>query len=276
MKLVNAALMAALFGVTLGGWKSHELTAKRKSPPVVTITARDYSYDAIPDIPAGVVDLRLHNLGKDIHHAAIFKLSEGKTAEDFVAAIKNPGPPPAWAMPVAGPNAPAPGATSNVIGELTPGSYVVLCFVDTNGGIPHFMKGMSRGFRVTASSNKSKLPKSDASVDLYDYGFRFARLSSGPHVIRVTNSAAQPHEIELVRLMPGKTEKDLHTWLTGPMTSIPPGMPIGGVMNVMPGSDPEFRATLAPGRYVAFCFIPDAKDGKPHFFHGMEYAFDVR
>jgi hypothetical protein len=275
---VSRLAIAGVAVVALGGWTAfHTTSMKPAAPPVVTITARDYSYDPIPDIKAGVVDLRLHNLGKDLHHAAIFKLSGGKTPADFIAALKNPGPPPAWAMPVPGPNGPNPGGTANSISELTPGDYVVLCFIDTNGGVPHFMKGMYRGFRVVPSTNNAKAPKADLGLTLFDYGFKFApKLTAGSHLIRITNTAAQPHEVEIVRLLPGQTAAQLHSWLLGPMTSRPPATGIGGVMNVTPGSHPEFRATFPAGHYVAFCFIPDARDGKPHFLHGMEQEFDVR
>ena len=33
---------------------------------------------------------------------------------------------------------------------------------------------------------------------------------------------------------------------------------------------------LAPGNYGLICFIPDAKDGKPHFMHGMATQFSVK
>jgi hypothetical protein len=32
---------------------------------------------------------------------------------------------------------------------------------------------------------------------------------------------------------------------------------------------------LEPGTYALICFIPDAKDGKPHFMHGMMKEFKV-
>ena len=268
-----AALMAAFFGLP----SSRTPALKPATPPVVTITARDYTYDPIADIPAGVVDLRLHNLGPDFHHAAIFKLAPGKTAAQFVAALKNPGPPPAWATPVPGPNAPRVGETSNSIAKLTVGNYIVMCFIDTNGGVPHFIKGMSRGFRVVPSRNASRAPKADIHLSLFDYGFKFAvPPGPGPHVVRLSNLALQPHEIELFRLDDGRTAEELHAWLLGPMTTRPPAAPVGGVMNVPPGANPEFRVTLDTGRYVAICFVPDSKDGKPHILHGMEYAFEVR
>jgi hypothetical protein len=33
--------------------------------------------------------------------------------------------------------------------------------------------------------------------------------------------------------------------------------------------------TLTAGEYGLLCFIPDAKDGKPHFVHGMIKQFVV-
>jgi hypothetical protein len=274
-KAVSGAVLSA--AVVGGWWSSHAATVKPANPPVVTITSRDYSYDPIADIPAGVVDLRLHNLGPDFHHASIFKLAPGRTAEQFIAALKSPGPPPMWATPAPGPNAAPVGESSNSIAELTPGNYVVMCFIDTNGGVPHFMKGMFRAFRVVPSANTGRAPKADMNLNLFDYGFKFAGpVTAGSHIIRISNTSMQAHEIELFMLDDGKTAKDLHGWLFGPMNTKPPASAVGGVTNVPPGAHPEFRVTLMPGHYVANCFIPDAKDGKPHILHGMEYAFEVK
>jgi hypothetical protein len=30
-----------------------------------------------------------------------------------------------------------------------------------------------------------------------------------------------------------------------------------------------FTITLAPGKYLLICYVPDAHDGKPHVAHGM-------
>jgi hypothetical protein len=32
---------------------------------------------------------------------------------------------------------------------------------------------------------------------------------------------------------------------------------------------------LAPGDYVALCFLPDAGDGAPHLAHGMALPFTI-
>jgi hypothetical protein len=33
---------------------------------------------------------------------------------------------------------------------------------------------------------------------------------------------------------------------------------------------------FTPGHYALICFVPDAKDGKAHFMHGMTQDFDVK
>ena len=36
-----------------------------------------------------------------------------------------------------------------------------------------------------------------------------------------------------------------------------------------------FTADLTPGNYALLCFVPDAKDGKPHLEHGMVKQFKI-
>jgi hypothetical protein len=49
----------------------------------------------------------------------------------------------------------------------------------------------------------------------------------------------------------------------------PPGTIHGGLSGIMPGSHSFIEVDLPPGEYGLLCFLPDAKDGKPHFEHGM-------
>jgi uncharacterized cupredoxin-like copper-binding protein len=42
-----------------------------------------------------------------------------------------------------------------------------------------------------------------------------------------------------------------------------------------PGEQEFFSADFTPGRYVLICFVPDARDGKPHFVHGMAQELTV-
>jgi len=237
--------------------------------PIVHVSGMDFSFDAPDVIPAGLTEFRFMNKGPSLHHMQILKLEGGKTVDDLRAALANPGPPPAWVKEVGGPNAPAPGVESNATLMLEPGNYALICFVDI-GGPPHFMKGMVKALRVTASSDASApTPKVDATATLFDYGFKLSSpIQAGTRTIRVLNGGTQHHEIELVRLPPGVSVNDFMKWL-GKMEGPPPGMPLGGVSGLDVGGSQYFTADFAPGNYALICFLPDAKDGKPHFAHGM-------
>jgi hypothetical protein len=41
------------------------------------------------------------------------------------------------------------------------------------------------------------------------------------------------------------------------------------------GARATFTADLEPGSYGLMCFVPDAKDGKPHLVHGMMQEIKV-
>lgn len=244
--------------------------AQTPAPPTaVTIHAKDFAYVAPDSIPAGWVKFTLVNDGPSIHHATIFQLDSGKTAADLVAALHHPGPIPAWATPLGGPNAPAPGDSTDGTVHLLAGNYVLICFVDVPGGVPHVMKGMFHPFVVTSSLTATAAPVADDSITLADYTFNFSKpLTTGTHTFAITNGATQPHELELIKLAPGKTEKDVVAWLQKPVGP-PPGLPIGGTAFEAPGKTTFFTTTLTAGNYLLICFVPDAKDGKPHFMHGM-------
>jgi hypothetical protein len=250
--------------------------ASAASPNTVNFTAKEYSFDGPDSIPAGLTAFHLTDAGQELHHLALVKLEQGKTFADFQAATKNPGPPPAWAVDYGGVNPPAPGGQATAMEVLEPGNYAVVCFVETANHVPHFAKGMMRPLTVTPSPNANMTePNADVTLTLNDYSFTLSKpLVAGKQMIKVENAAAQPHEVVLVQLAPGKTIQDVGKWVMD-MKGPPPGKPIGGIPGFRTGKNTFFEADLQPGDYGMICFIPDAKDGKPHFAHGMAQQFKV-
>jgi hypothetical protein len=246
-------------------------------PPVVTITATDNAYQAPDTIQSGFTTFHLVNEGPSLHHAVIARLDSGKTLADLEQAIKHPGPLPRWAVLLGGPNAPDPKAESNATLELQPGNYAIVCFVDLPGGVPHFAKGMIKGLTVVQSTRQvAAAPVADDSITLSDYAFQLGHpMTAGTHTFRVINGATQPHEVELVKLAPGKTTKDMLAFLAAP-NGPPPGNAIGGSTPAVAGAPVWFTADITPGNYLFICFMPDAKDGKPHFMHGMSMTQTVQ
>ena len=244
----------------------------------VTITAADYSFAAPDTIPAGLTELRLLNRGAEMHHVFLIRLDGGKAMSDLFAEMKGDGPLPSWAKEVGGPNTPGPGGEATAIVRLKAGRYAMICVIPSKDGKPHVMKGMAKEITVVpATSNTSAANIRIAStVTLVDYGFKFSQpLQAGRQTIRVVNQAAQAHELVLVRLQPGKTPAEVLAWMEK-MEGPPPGAPIGGVTPMAQGEENLLEVNLTPGEYGLICFVPDAKDGKAHFVHGMVSTFVVR
>jgi hypothetical protein len=108
------------------------------------------------------------------------------------------------------------------------------------------------------------------TITMKDYGFELSKpLTPGRHTFLVTNAGPQAHELALVKLAPGKTIEEVAHWAEGGMKGPPPGEPIGGVVGLDQGGRGTFTADMEAGNYGLICFVPDAKDGKPHLAHGM-------
>jgi uncharacterized lipoprotein YbaY len=251
-----------------------EQTASAGKPHVVTVVASDYTFDAPAEVPAGLTAIRLVNRGPSLHHIQLMRLDEGKTLDDFLAALKGDHP-PTWAVVAGGPAPPEVGDTTTTIEALQPGTYALICFIPAKDGMPHVMKGMSHEMKVVAPARAAAPPEADVVVTLVDYDFQLSQpLKAGKHTIRVENTASQPHEIAIVRLGPGKRPGDFAAWGMKPVGP-QPGTIHGGVSGIMPGAHSFVELDLPPGDYGLLCFIPDAKDGKPHFEHGMMKTIKV-
>ena len=253
--------------------------------PVVTVHAKDLSFDAPKTIFAGMTSFRLVNDGKVLHHMSILRLEQGKTLADLQAAMKVQGPPPAWIVAVGGPNAAVPGGTVEATLNLEAGNYVILCLINSPGdSVPHFMKGMiqpltvsSAGGVAQAGSTSIATPTPDVHLVLKDYGFVFSKpLHAGKTVVHVMNEGTQDHEVIFVKLAPGKHIADVNAWVFAGMQGTPPAVPVDGMAGLAKGRTGIFTANLTPGTYALTCFVPDAKDGKPHLMHGMITEFVVK
>lgn len=243
---------------------------------VVTVTAVDFRFEAPGEIPAGLTTFKLVNSGPSLHHVQLVKLEQGKTADDFFAALKAGGPPPTWATMAGGPNPPEAGGTSSVTLAMAPGNYVMLCFIPAADGMPHMMKGMVRPLTVTGTARAGVAePAADLVMKLVDFDFQLSQaLKAGRQTLRVENGGTQPHEVAIVRLEPGKEPVDFAKWGEHP-TGPAPGKLFGGVSGIMPGTHAFVEVDLPPGDYGLICFVPDAKGGKPHFMQGMSKRLKI-
>jgi hypothetical protein len=272
---IAASVVSIAIGIALlaSGACSSDAAGPAPVANVITIHGADFSYTAPPTIPAGMTTVNFVNDGPALHQAQIVRLDSGKTVADLKTALALPGALPGWVVQLGGPNAVDPGLTGNATLNLAAGNYALLCVVNVPGGVPHFMKGMVQPLTVTAAGSKSQTaaaPIADETVTMDDYAFKLsASLTAGTHTFKVINPDEQPHELELIRLAPGKTAADMLAWLqtqNGP----PPRQALGGVAIISPSSGPAyFTADFTSGTYMLLCFVFDSGDGKPHFAHGM-------
>ena len=252
---------------------AHAKTAA--GPNVVNVVAREYQYEMPDTLPAGPTLFHFTDDGNQLHHVTLVKLEHGKTLADFTALP--PGPFPAWAVFMGGPNTPTPhGGQDEDVVDLSPGNYAVICVIPDTDGKPHMMKGMVKALTVTPSTEARTMPASDLTLTLTNYKFTFSKPpTAGQHAIRVVNEGTQPHEAVMFRLAAGKTGEDIAKWVSTGMQGPPPASPVTGISAEAPGKENTLLLDLSPGDYALLCFVPDAKDGKMHAMHGMVYNFKV-
>jgi len=238
---------------------------------VVTINATEYAFAATDTIVAGLTTFRLVNAGREPHQAVIAG-TPSKTFAELEGALMQEAI-PEWLTFPASPGVVGAGDSSIVTTKVTPGNYVIVCFIPSPDGKPHVVKGMFRRLVVVPAPQAAVAapePTADVTVTLSDYAFALsAPLTAGTHTIRVENAGPQLHEFTVERLLPGKTLADWQAWMAGGMRGTPPAEPAGGLVGPDKGQAGWLTLTLQPGNYLLNCYVPDAKDGKPHFLHGM-------
>lgn len=250
------------------------------APPVAVFTASDWAFTGPDTLGSGPTTFRMEAVGAELHHLTLVRFDEGHTLEEFMTAMQS-GPPPAWAHFMGGPNPPAPGGATEVTVVLSPGAWGMICVIPGADGVPHIAKGMFKAFTVVPSAAPAAEPDAHVVMTLNDYDFALSTpLTAGTHSIRVENPSAQPHEVFLIRLDPGRTVQDVAAYVAsmeaGTASGPPPGSPMGGIAAMNPGEVNWFSVTLGPGEYAMLCFVPDMTDGRPHLAHGMMQQFTVQ
>ena len=278
--LLAVVATAAVVGAVRAGVPQSDPNSAKDN--VVTVTATDYAFQAPDSIVAGRTTFHLVNKGPDFHHIWLIKLEQGKTLKDLLEATKTPGPLPKWAVDVGGPNTPMPGGEAWATLDLEPGRYVAACVIPAmKDGQPHFMKGMVKEMRVTArrgvqQAGRTAAPPTDVVMTLDDYDFRVSTpITVATKTIRLRNVAEQTHEAVIVKLNAGTTVQEFLAAMEKPQGP-PPGALIGGITGIAKGRTVDIPTSFTPGEYALICFVPDARDGKPHLAHGMVKQFSVK
>jgi hypothetical protein len=244
--------------------------------PAITVTARDFTLDAPAAFPAGRVEVTFRNEGQDLHHAQFLRLADGVTADQFIAAFTQGADGiEMLAADAGGPGTISPGKSTIITQDLTPGSYVMLCFIPGADEIPHVAKGMIKPFQVTGTAPLAEDPKADGEVILGDFTIIMPELKAGKNTLAVTNAGAQSHEIVLAKLTNGATFAEAEAFLQG-RGGLPSVDVVGGTVGMARNQKVWITMDLPAGDYFALCFITDEASGTPHVFLGMSKLFTVQ
>jgi hypothetical protein len=141
-------------------------------------------------------------------------------------------------------------------------------------------------FRVEGAAG-APAPMADATVHMVDFAFAFPPdLPAGEQTWHVLNSGEQLHHIVIFTLAEGATLEDFLEFMEQMEEGGPPepgeGEPLSepadhiGIMSA--GQESYHFLDLAPGQYVAVCFLPDHlgdATGQPHSMLGMMQVFRV-
>ena len=257
---------------------------------VVEITARGYSLEAPARIPSGWTTLRLRNESGMEHFVIVERLPAGKTLADSRAEVVpvfqdaldliNAGRPdegfaefgrlPAWYSEVAflgGPGLLAGGATGQTSLYLEPGTYVIECYVKTDGRF-HSSDGMIAQIVVTDEPGGGSEPAATMELTLSNAGIAVdGELRPGLQTIKVAFAEQMTHEhglgtdVHLVRLTSDAASDTVAQWMNWAdphgLSTPGPGEFLGGTHEMPAGSTAYFTALITPGRYAFVAEVPN-------------------
>jgi hypothetical protein len=276
---VAGLVVFALNATSCGGKETVEDSATSATDvSEMTITARDFTFDAPSRVTAGPVATTLVNAGTEPHHAIAMRLNDGVSIAQFMDAL--PGGPEAVlavATVQGGPDTAAPGASAGVTLDLRAGNYVFLCLVQDSEGVPHAAKGMAHAVEVApgATGATAYAPSSGPRVTIKDFTFDLPEtVPGGRQTWEVVNAGPQPHELALYTLLPGKSFEDLAVYAANPVGPRPVAR-ASGVQLMTAGERAWLDLDLQPGGYALVCTIPDPATGKEHVDLGMLSTFTV-
>lgn len=250
---------------------------QRVAPPMreLLVKATDFGFASLDTIESGFVRIRMENAGQELHHLQMIRLENGLTAQTVLDHARKqelifPG-----LKFVGGPTVPGAGKASEVVLDLTPGRYLMVCYM-TSGKVRHLLMGMTRELVVLPARQPGAVPPlEDERMILRSYSFEAdSVMQPGRRMFRVENQSEEPHEAFLARVPNGGSVESIMTWLRKP-SNPPPFEPAGGTMVLSKGESALVPLDLTAGQYALMCFVPDPKDGLPQVAHGMVRVISV-
>ena len=265
--------------------------------PTVEIVTNSMEFIGPDTIPSGWNTFVYKNNSTEPHFILLDKYPEGVTIKNTIAEVapafeegmqlimegKNEaamgafGKLPEWFSDVVfsgGPGLISPGLTATTMVNLSPGYYVMECYVRMPDGRFHTSMGMAKELIVTEDPSGVTPPEDymDVRIDRQAGISWNGQPKAGKNTFRVTFASQSPHEhfvghdVNLVAIAPDADLEALEAWMnwatpTGLMSStLPEGFTFLGGANDSPAETTQyFEADLTPGRYAFVAEVPDSQ-----------------
>jgi hypothetical protein len=267
---VGAALVSPRVGYAGGGVPAGGATG---GMPVITVFSRHFQVQAPAAFTAGFVSVKYVSNGGVWSSAGLIRLKPGASVQQLLNAYRSGNDALAGRLGVSLGAVGGPGGPQ-LISNLQPGQYVV---GDIEQTVKHTFIVAGRGFTVLAGTGQqAPAPTATVGVDMVNFKFHMpSAIPAGRDTFRLMNSGTQPHEMGLFKLAPGKTMADVVAFLKS-QKGQPPGSFAGGLFDLDPGQTSYLVQAVAPGNYVALCFVTDPKTHLPHAALGMIMPFTAQ
>lgn len=146
-----------------------------------------------------------------------------------------------------------PGQSQSLtVDVLEEGSYVLLCFLPTEGeGVPHLAKGMVSGFEVGKGESRAKAPEADATITLGDEVEPAGvptDLAAGEHTFKVTASGSKGKDFAIANLKEGEPFEAFDKFFESEFEK--EGGPSKGAAQKAPGTIYASTLEIEPGQSI--------------------------
>jgi hypothetical protein len=269
-------------------------------PQVVEIVARGLEFDAPDRVAPGWTTLRLTNESPMVHFALLERLPAGigvreqqeqvapvfqegmnlLAAGDVEAAQAKFAELPAWFGEIVflgGPGLVAGGLSSTATMDLEPGTYLIECYVKTEGIFHSYdpsptSYGMVHELTVAGERHPASEPRPDVAITLSSgSGIEIdGAPRAGANVVAVHFSDQAPHEnfvghdVHVARLDDDTDIDALARWMDwtrrGGLETPAPVEFVGGLNEMPAGTTGYFTVELEPGRYAWVAEVPGPAD----------------
>ena len=272
----TACVLAGVLGFALVGVVSTpEPSEAASTMQQIEITASNGKLQTTAgQVRPGWTKVTLINTDTDSHQAALIRLPKSVSAANFLTQFATEGE-KALVTTVAsgGPAVAFPKGSSSVFVKLEAGTYIAADMVPGPDGKPKATKGFVTSFEVTSGLGGASAtrPRADSTVKLHDFFFAGKLKLKQGSTVAIYNDGAQPHEMVMFGLAPGKTAKDVAEFLLNPApTGPPPFVSALGISGIAPKATGYLTVEAPVGKYAFVCFLPDVRGkGEPHVLKGM-------